>query len=144
MARQKLPPFPFRIFILPAVALPAGAFIAFLQNHPLSAHITSQIQASSTPSPSCAASESVRHYINPSNHVASTGCLSIRIPEGYLHGRSDEEILARLTKGYFEGVIFQPEKILINLLEKLGRKLVSTDFSGESIALAGTLQHDLT
>lgn len=43
----------------------------------------------------------------------------------------DEEILARVLKGFFGGWIFAPEKGLITVLGWAGRKLVSVGFEGE-------------
>jgi hypothetical protein len=130
MAPLKLPPFPLRLFLLAGFAIPAVSAIAFFQNHPLDARVTSQIQSLSTPSSSCSSSCFVRQVINEENRPSIlANSLFIRIPRSRLRNLSDEEILARLTKGVFEGTIFYPEKALLFILGMLGVRRFRADFS---------------
>lgn len=129
MAGQKFPPFPIRSLIIPVIGLPVVACIAFLQNHPLGASITAQIQSSPTVSESFESSPLIRHLTNARQHEAYGTTCAIRIPRSHLQGLSDEQLLTRLVKGFYGGVIFQPEKICLGLLARLGVQRHHAQFS---------------
>ncbi|KAK2768395.1 hypothetical protein FQN54_000250 [Arachnomyces sp. PD_36] len=68
------------------------------------------------------------NYINPKHHhVASTDTLSQTLPPSSISGRSDEEILASFTKGFFGGPVFAFESFL---LRYGGWRLIPAGFTG--------------
>lgn len=55
-------------------------------------------------------------FLNPNKYPTEQDCFSLRIPKHDLRaGTSDEEILARFTRGFFGGWIFTPERWFFSL-----------------------------
>src|ERR1700709_710246 len=98
-----------RIFLLGALAIPATSLFltSYLYNHPLSASKSRTITSTNSLSKSCAASPSLQ-IINPRNHQTVQDTRSIFLSKQEIGELSDEEILARFTKGFFGGWIFLP------------------------------------
>jgi len=120
-----------KLVLISAIALPATALTltAYLHTYPLPAQKTRTITCSEILSPSAASCASCR-IVNPRDHVAWTDSYRIRLSKKEIGDASDEEILARLLKGYFGGWIFVPEAAIFSVLRVLGLTLLSVRFSG--------------
>jgi hypothetical protein len=127
------PPVLSHKLLLTTLSIPTLTLLltTYLYNAPLSASKTRTILTSDTLSPSCSSSYSVRKIVNPRNHVSMTDSRSIHLSKREIGLMGDEEILARLLKGFFGGWIFAPEEGLITVLRWAGRKLISVGFEGE-------------
>lgn len=121
------------ILVIPAVCAPVAALgvTAYLYNHPLSTSRTATIKSYDCLSPSCASSKALRFHVNPKSHMAVTDSYSIRLSKTDLRGRSDEEILASFTRGFFGGWVFTPERSLFACLRLFGIKFIPIHFSSE-------------
>lgn len=75
--------------------------------------------------------------LNPKKYPTEQDCFSLRISKRHLRaGLSDEEILARFTRGFFGGWIFTPERWFFLLT-----RFTLVDHDGKiSAAVMGSLQ----
>jgi hypothetical protein len=123
-----------RLILLSALAVPATALSLklYLVNHPLSSSKTRSIRSTDSILPSGASSQALRSIVNPRHHIAWTNSHSIILSRSEVGDASDEEILARLVKGFFGGWIFTPEKNLLDLLHALGIPFQDAGFSSKS------------
>jgi hypothetical protein len=69
-------------------------------------------------------------HLNPRNHVSATDSRLITLSKTEIGNLTDEEILSRFLKGFFNGYIFLPEKGIISLFRLFGRKMVPVGFTG--------------
>jgi hypothetical protein len=122
-----------KLVLVSAFAVPAVAVYlrSYLIEHPLSSSRSRTIKTQATLSPSCAASASLG-IVNPKNHQAWTDSYSIKVSRWEIGNASDEELLARFTKGFFGGWIFAAENIILMTLHAFGRKLMPVGFSSPS------------
>jgi hypothetical protein len=123
---------PRPLFLISSLALPATALLisTYLYNAPLPARKTRTIRTSDSLSPTCSNSHSLRHIVNPRNHVSATDSRLITLSKTEIGNLTDEEILSRFLKGFFNGYIFLPEKGIISLFRLFGRKMVPVGFTG--------------
>ncbi|KAI9646041.1 hypothetical protein NHQ30_005479 [Ciborinia camelliae] len=105
-------------------------FEIYLNDHPLSAARSATIKSSRQLSPSFASSsQSFSTIVNPRNHMGIADSYQIRLSKADIRERSDEEILATFTRGFFAGWIFTPERYLIASLRSVGLKFLPCGFS---------------
>lgn len=117
--------------LVPTAALGLGIAI-YLQDHPLSAARTATIQSYQQLSPSfTTSSQSFSSIINPRNHIHIADSYKIRLSKADIRNRSDEEILATFTRGFFAGWIFTPERYLIASLQSLSMKFIPCGYSSQ-------------
>ncbi|ATZ54171.1 hypothetical protein BCIN_10g01900 [Botrytis cinerea B05.10] len=104
--------------------------ILYLQDHPLSTAKTATITSYQQLSPSFArSSQSFSSIINPRNHINIADSYKIWLSKADIRNRSDEEILATFTHGFFAGWVFTPERYLIASLRSLGMKFIPCGYS---------------
>jgi hypothetical protein len=113
---------------IPAIAV---SLRAYLIEHPLPSSRTRTIKTQATLSPSCVPSASLG-IVNPKHHQTWTDSFSIKLSRREIGAASDEELLARFTKGFFGGWTFAAENNILMLLHAFGRQLVPVGFSGKS------------
>jgi hypothetical protein len=114
------------------ISLPAaGALLltAYLYNAPLSRSKTRTIQISEHLTSSTLSSHSLNSIVNPRHHKLIPDSRSIILSKVEIRSLSDEEILARLLKGFFGGWIFAPEMTLIATLRGMGLKFIPAGYS---------------
>lgn len=117
--------------LVPTAVLGLGITI-YLQDRPLSAARTATITSYQQLSPSfTSSSQSFSSIINPRNHISITDSYKIRLSKADIRNRSDEEILATFTRGFFAGWIFTPERYLIASLRFLGMKFIPCGYSSQ-------------
>ncbi|TGO62766.1 hypothetical protein BCON_0017g00060 [Botryotinia convoluta] len=115
--------------LVPTAVVGLGITI-YLQDHPLSAARTATIISYQQLSPSfTSSSQSFSSIINPRNHISITDSYKIRLSKADIRNRSDEEILATFTRGFFTGWMFTPERYLIASLRSLGMKFIPCGYS---------------
>jgi hypothetical protein len=107
-----------------AFAATAATAYALMVYNRTSSIDTRRITAVHSVPDSFRASGTLRKVVNPRDHVMSTDTrtMVIDIPATRRHV-SDQELLARFTKAFYNGWVFAPEKYLIRLLSR--RTLVS-------------------
>ncbi|OCL13602.1 hypothetical protein AOQ84DRAFT_359619 [Glonium stellatum] len=118
--------------LLTSFLLPSSVLLVktYFRNHPLPASLTSKIQISeSIFSPSSSFPFHSIDIVNPRHHITITDTRTIHLSRTEVSNISDEEILARFTKGFFSGWIFTPERHLLAGLSMFGMKLVPVGFS---------------
>jgi hypothetical protein len=120
-----------RIIIAGLIPVLLSATTIYLNHRLLPASKTKSIKIFTALSPSIASSYSLR-IVNPKNHAIFSDSRSITLSKKEVGSLTDEEILARFVRGFFEGWVFTPERWLIGGLGMLGRKLVFMSFEGES------------
>jgi hypothetical protein len=122
-----------KVVLLSALAVPALAvsFRTFLVEHPLSSSRTRNIKKQATLSPSCRRSASL-DLVNPKHHQAWADSYSIDLSRQEIGYASDEELLARFTKGFFGGWTFAAESNILMILHAFGRQLFPLGFSSRS------------
>lgn len=119
-------------FLHATLALPPTAALlvaAYLSNHPLPSSYTRSIRSHSELSPTSATSKSLK-TVNPRDHPIIADTRFLVIDKKKVQELSDEEILARFTRGFFDGWIFAPEKHLLSFLNFLGWQPFSVKFTG--------------
>lgn len=81
---------------------------------------------------SFAKSTTVTKFINPKGFRSwdDSRSVTLRLPQG-AQGWSDEQVLARFTRGFFGGWVFGPERLALNVAG-LQRKLVNFPLQGLS------------
>lgn len=126
-------PIASKLALLAALAVPtiAVSLRAYLVEHPLSSSRTRTIKTQASLSPSCTYSSSLG-IVNPAQHQAWADNFSIKLSRREIGTASDEEILARFTKGFFGGWTFAVENSVLTLLHAFGRQLVPVGFSSRS------------
>jgi hypothetical protein len=122
-----------KLVLLSALAVPvvAVSLRTYLIEHPLSSSRTRTIKTQAALSPSCASSSSLG-IINPKHHQAWADNYSIRLSRLEIGNASNEELLARFTKGFFGGWTFAAENNILMFLHAFGRQLVPVGFSSRS------------
>ncbi|KAF5873547.1 uncharacterized protein Bfra_005010 [Botrytis fragariae] len=115
--------------LVPTAVVGLGITI-YLQHRPLSAARTASIISYQQLSPSfTSSSQSFSSIINPRNHISIADSYKIRLSKADIRNRSDEEILATFTHGFFAGWTFTPERYLIASLRSLGMKFIPCGYS---------------
>jgi len=130
-----------RTLLLSALVVPAAAasLAIYLYDHPLPASRSHTIRESNTLSPSTSKSPTIKR-INPRNHQALVDSRTISLPQIDIKDLSDEEILARFTKGFFNGWIIAPERFLVGVVELLGSTVLPVGFTGNLYMLQGSIR----
>lgn len=118
--------------LLAALAVPAATLFltSYLYNHPLPASKSQSIVLGDTLPRSCSSSATYK-IVNPRCHQGLTDTRAIFLSAQEIGQLSDEEILARFTKGYFGGWIFTPELTFFKVFQLFRKQLFPVDFSGE-------------
>jgi hypothetical protein len=126
-------PIASKLVLLSTLTIPAIAVSlrAYLIDHPLPSSRTRTIKTQATLSPSCVPSASLG-IVNPKHHQTWTDSFSIKLSRREIGTASDEELLARFTKGFFGGWTFVAENNILMFLHAFGRQLVPVGFSGRS------------
>ncbi|TEY53590.1 hypothetical protein BOTCAL_0244g00180 [Botryotinia calthae] len=135
---------PLSMFTVSKLLVPttvAGlGIILYLQDHPLSTAKTATITSYQQLSPSfTSSSQSFSSTINPRNHINIADSYKIRLSKADIRNRSDEEILAAFTRGFFAGWTFTPERYLIASLRSLGPILELESLSDKTLPPKGSL-----
>jgi hypothetical protein len=123
-------PIASKLVLLSTLTIPAIAVSlrAYLIEHPLPSSRTRTIKTQATLSPSCVPSASLG-IVNPKHHQTWTDSFSIKLSRREIGTASDEELLARFTKGFFGGWTFAAENNILMFLHAFGRQLVPVGFS---------------
>ena len=123
--------FVFSRRLLYSLAVPSTAIClaAYFYNHPLPASRSRNIRETDALSPSTLVSPAIK-LINPRNNQALVNTITIALSETDVEGLSDEEILARFTKGFFNGWIIFPERLVMGLFELFGSTVIPVSFTG--------------
>ncbi|PMD33845.1 hypothetical protein L207DRAFT_589399 [Hyaloscypha variabilis F] len=125
---------PHRLLLLTTLALPAaGALLlqAYLHNAPLSAKKTSTISILPTLSPTALISPSHK-TINPRSltHNSATDSRYIILSHSEIRNLTDEQILSRFLRGFYNGWVFWLERGVIEAFRAVGRTMVRVGFTG--------------
>lgn len=125
-----MPSFVSSRLLLSTLAVPVGAafLTAYLYNHPLPASRSRTIQETNTLSPSTLKSPTIKR-INPRNYQALTDTRTIFLPQTDIKDLTDEEILARFTKGFYNGWIITPERLVMGMVEFFGSTVLPVGFT---------------
>jgi len=124
--KDKMPPKPFTLLLLIPAATTGVLLTTYLYSRPFAEFKSKTYKTSSSLSPSTLASKSLS-IVNPRKHIQATDSRSVTIPSNL----TDEELLARFTKGYFNGWVFTPEKSIFAVLGLFGRHFIKVGFSSE-------------
>jgi len=118
--------------LLSTLAVPAAAILltAYLYDYPLPASISRTIRETNALSSSTIKSPTIKH-LNPRNHQALEDTRTIFLSKVDVKDLRDEEILARFTKGFFNGWIIAPERFVMGVFELLGSVIVQVGFTGK-------------
>ena len=121
------------VVLLSALAVPALAVSlrTYLIEHPLSSTRTRTIKTQAALSPSCTRSASLG-IVNPKHHQAWTESYSINLSRREIGNASDEDLLARFTRGFFGGWTFAAESNILMLLQAFGLQLFPLHISSRS------------
>ncbi|KAE9366857.1 hypothetical protein N431DRAFT_429653, partial [Stipitochalara longipes BDJ] len=128
---------PRSLLLLTTLAVPAASALllqAYLYNSPLPAKKTSTIRTFHTLSPTCSTSPSLK-IVNPRSlpNNSAPDSRYITLSRSETRNLTDEEILSRFLRGFYNGWIFLPEKGIISLFRTAGRKMVAVGFTGVSM-----------
>ncbi|TGO32530.1 hypothetical protein BHYA_0309g00080 [Botrytis hyacinthi] len=97
--------------LVPTAVVGLGITI-YLQDRPLPAARTATITSYQQLSPSfSSSSQSLSSIINPRNHISIADSYKIRLSKADIRDRSDEEILATFTRGFFAGPVLELESL---------------------------------
>jgi hypothetical protein len=121
-----MPPKVSGLFLLLPVATTGVLLATYLSSRPSGAPIPNSYKSSRSISQSLLESKSLS-AVNPRRTVQVSDSRSVAL----LSQLSDEEILARFTKGFFNGWAFTPERGVLGTLAFFGRHFIRVEFTGE-------------
>ncbi|KAL2061302.1 hypothetical protein VTL71DRAFT_7575 [Oculimacula yallundae] len=124
-----------RAQVIALLSLPlasASLLATYFYTRPLPLTTPREITTTRTLSPSCTAKSTSKSLsiVNPYDHVSDPDSISINLSGSEIRELTDEEILARILKGFFGGWSFLPERTYLSALGLMGRSFIPVGFSG--------------
>ncbi|PYH40170.1 uncharacterized protein BP01DRAFT_351909 [Aspergillus saccharolyticus JOP 1030-1] len=101
---------------MPTRLIPRASFFRSLFHSSLTAAVRPEFLTSSS-----------ARYVNPRQHTTGGDCITQTIPSSWIAGRSDEQVLALFTSGFFGGFVFALEWLL---LTAAGGRILPVGYTG--------------